>query len=134
MDYPLWKNSTFWNFSTCCFYCLKIPFPPSTISWNVFFWPVLCRIERWKCFKFLTENMDYPLRKNPNFSFFLTFYFYSSKGFSSFLKCRETHIFLTFCPTNIKMAKFQIFDQNHGLNPLKKLLIFRLNLVLVFIG
>ena len=124
----------FLEFSTCFFYCLKRPFPPSTISWNVFFWPVLRRIERWKCFKFLTENMDYPLRKNPNFSFFVTFYFYSPKGFSSFLKCRETHIFLAFCPTNIKMAKFQIFDQNHGLNPLKKLLIFRLNLVLVFIG
>ena len=124
----------FLEFLTCCFYCLKRPFPPSTISWNVFFWPGLRRIERWKCFKFLTENMDYPLRKNPNFSFFLTFYFYSPKGFRSFLKCRETHTFLAFCPTNIKMAKFQIFDQNHGLNPLKKLLIFRLNLVLVFIG
>ena len=92
MDYPLWKNSTFWKFSTCCFYCLKRPFPPSTISWNVFFWAVLRRIERWKCFKFLTENIDYPLRKNPNFSSFLTFCFYSPKRFSSFLKCRETHI------------------------------------------
>ena len=91
-DYPLWKNYNVWTFSTSCFYCLKKPFPPSSILWNVLFCPVLPRIERWKIFKFFTENMDYPFGKIVVSRFFLTFYFYTPKRCSSFLKCRETHI------------------------------------------
>ena len=63
--------------------------------------------------------MDYPLWKNPNFFDFSTSFFYSPRRRSSFLQYRETHI------PGLSSHKYtQMFDQNHGLNPLKKMLIF----------
>ena len=67
--------------------------------------------------------MDYPLRKNPNFPSFLTFCFCSLKRRSSFLKFVK-RIFLAYFPRNIKMAKFEIFDQKHGPTPLKECSFF----------
>ena len=65
-------------------------------------------------FTFLTKTMD----KNPNFSIFLSFRFYSLQ--SIFFQNIVKHIFWAYLAKNKNMATFDIFDQNHGLTPLKK--------------
>ena len=50
-------------------------------------------------------------------------FFCRLKRRSSFLKCRETHI-PGLLSQNIKMAKFEIFDQKHGPTPLKECSFF----------
>ena len=80
----------------------------------------------------LTKTMEYPLWKNPSFSTFLTYCFYSLHRRFFYLKYHETHFPGTFCQKIKRMEQLLIFDQDHGLSPFKKIPIFRLLLTSCF--
>ena len=66
------------------------------------------------------------LWKNLSFSTYSIFCFYSLKIVQ--------HIFLAYISEKKNMEKSPFFDQNHGLTPLKKISLFLLFKLLVFIA
>ena len=68
---------------------------------------------------FLSKPWTNPFGKIPIFSTFLAPCFYILEKLFSFQNILE-HIFLAYFPYIKKLEKLLIFDQNHGLTPLKK--------------
>ena len=90
---------------------------------TLFFPMVLAETEKMTKLKFLTKTIDKPLKKNVRFSTFSNWYFYSQNGLFS-IQNSTKHFFWAYLTKKERIKTFQIFDQNHGLTPLKKCEIF----------
>ena len=126
-----WVN--FSTFSTSCFYSLERRF--FVLEYCKRHFPGLQCLKKksWKNGHFSTKTMGYPLWKKIQFFDFLNFLFLQPrKEFFSFQNIVKD-IFLAYNAKK-KLEKWPFSDENHGLSPFRKMLIFRLFKLLVFIS
>ena len=84
MDYLLWKNPSFWNSLTCCFYSLEKRF--FILEYRETHYAVLfCLKKRLQELPTFDKNHGLnPLEKYHFFEFFYFFFLLSTKAFFSF--------------------------------------------------
>ena len=115
---PFRKMSIFRPFWTCCFYSLERRFFGLEYRKKTFSWPILPKKKKWK---------------NCPFFDFLKFSFYCLQRRFFDVEYRKRHFLGLYCHKK-KVGKKAIFGPKPLVNPFKKMSIFRLFELLVFIA
>ena len=122
----------FFDFLNFLFLYPRNAFFCSRISSQTFSWSILPKIKSWKNGHFRTQTMGLPLLKNVNFSTVWTSAFYSLERRFFVLKYRKGHFPALYCLKK-KFGKMAIFGPKPWVNPVRKMSIFLLFQLLVFI-
>ena len=133
MGKPPWKNVNFSTFWTSWFYSLERRF--FVVKYGKRYFPALYCLKKrsWINCHFWIKSMGQPLWKNVNFSSFWTSCFYSLERPFFFLEYHKRH-FLAYIALRKKVRKMAKFGPKPWLNPFKKMLIFRLFELFIFIA
>ena len=130
---PFWINVSFSIFWTSCFYSLERRF--FVVKYRKRHFPGLyCpKINDGKMAIFGPKPWVNPFKKNVNFSTFWTSCFYRLESLFFVVKYRKRHFPGQYCLQK-RVGKMVIFGRKPWVIPFRKMSIFRLFQILVFIG
>ena len=129
----IWKKVNFSTFSTSCFYSIEKRF--FVLEYNNRNFPGLYCLKRksWKNGHFWTKAMGKQLEKGQFFDFLDFLFLWPWKKFFR-SRIAKKDVFLAYIAYTKKLEKMAIFGPKRGVNPFRKMSIFGLFGLHVFIA